>query len=206
MIWVKWAFNLRHFTAWFEPFYRVICIISSHEMHQIARQTDTLQDFLWSLRFHHFINFCYFCRRNRNIFHMKILFRFSLMALLCMALSACFKDEAPNAECDIEAAFVSVDQATDVFNNLSDTLVAVPSTSTDIVFAKVSARSLRHNSSSLRGQPLFRQMVQCTTSAINPLFIRSRLKTKVIIASIGWASKKTPLWSAIPSNLTLKTL
>ncbi len=52
-----------------------------------------------------------------------------------MALSACFKDEAPNAECDIEAAFVSVDHATDVFNNLSDTLVAVPSTSTDIVFA-----------------------------------------------------------------------
>ena len=55
-----------------------------------------------------------------------------------MALSACFKDEAPNAECDIEAAFVSVDQATDVFNNLSDTLVAVPSTSTDIVFADLS--------------------------------------------------------------------
>mgnify|MGYP001733430372 CR=1 FL=1 len=55
--------------------------------------------------------------------------------MLCTALSACFKDEAPNAECDIEAAFVSVDQATDVFNNLSDTLVAVPSTSTDIVFA-----------------------------------------------------------------------
>jgi len=57
------------------------------------------------------------------------------MVMLCTTLSACFKDEAPNAECDIEAAFVSVDHATDVFNNLSDTLVAVPSTSTDIVFA-----------------------------------------------------------------------
>jgi len=37
MIWVEWAFNLRHFTAWFEPFYRAICIISSREMHKITQ-------------------------------------------------------------------------------------------------------------------------------------------------------------------------
>jgi len=62
--------DLSQMSLQFASLYHVICIISSHEMHQIARQTGTLQDLLWSLRFHHFINFCYFCRRNRNIFHM----------------------------------------------------------------------------------------------------------------------------------------
>lgn len=52
----------------------------------------------------------------------------------CTLLTSCFKDEAPNAECDIQRAFVSVDNWSELFNNQTDASVNVPSNSTQITF------------------------------------------------------------------------
>ena len=65
---------------------------------------------------------------------MKIYSKMVAVAALCATFTSCFKDEAPNAECDIEEAFVSVSNAKEVFNNLSDTLLQVSSTTTDLIF------------------------------------------------------------------------
>ena len=46
-------------------------------------------------------------------------------AIFALALSSCFKDEAPNAECDIIEASLHVDNPTDIFYNPTDTLVRV---------------------------------------------------------------------------------
>lgn len=42
--------------------------------------------------------------------------------LTCFALTSCFKEEPLNAECDIEQVFFHVDNPTDVFFSVSDTL------------------------------------------------------------------------------------
>ena len=42
-------------------------------------------------------------------------------------LTSCFKDEAPNAECDIQKAFVVMDNWDAVFNNQTDASIDVPS-------------------------------------------------------------------------------
>ena len=42
--------------------------------------------------------------------------------LTCVALTSCFKEEPLNAECDIEQVFFHVDNPTDVFFSVSDTL------------------------------------------------------------------------------------
>ena len=55
-------------------------------------------------------------------------------AALCGFLTSCFKDEPLNAECDIEQAYVHIDNPTEVFFAESDTLVNVLSNSTDITF------------------------------------------------------------------------
>lgn len=57
-----------------------------------------------------------------------------LGAAVCCSLSSCFKDEAPNAECDIEQAYVHTDDPAEIFFSASDTLVNVPSETSDIVF------------------------------------------------------------------------
>lgn len=49
-------------------------------------------------------------------------------------LTSCFKDEPLNAECDIEQAYVHVDDPLTVFAQASDTLVSVLSNKTDISF------------------------------------------------------------------------
>ena len=65
---------------------------------------------------------------------MKKVFRMVIVAVLCATFTSCIKDEAANAECDIEEAFVSLSNAKEVFNNLSDTLLKVSSTTTDLTF------------------------------------------------------------------------
>lgn len=57
-----------------------------------------------------------------------------LGAALCCSLTSCFKDEPLNAECDIEQAYVHIDNPTDVFFSASDTLINVLSDANDITF------------------------------------------------------------------------
>ncbi|WP_315578669.1 PCMD domain-containing protein [Hoylesella oralis] len=68
----------------------------------------------------------------------------------CLLLSSCFKEEAPNAECDIEQVFVHVDRPESVFFNATDTLKNVPSTDSTIVF------SVRHGADLTALAPMFR--------------------------------------------------
>ena len=53
---------------------------------------------------------------------------------VCTALTSCFKDEAPNAECDITKAWVHIDNAGDTFYQLSDTAINVMYDRNDISF------------------------------------------------------------------------
>lgn len=64
---------------------------------------------------------------------MKII-NLLLGAALCCSLSSCFKDEPLNAECDIEQAYVHVDDPTSVFFSVNDTIVNVLSDANDVVF------------------------------------------------------------------------
>lgn len=63
---------------------------------------------------------------------MNKYFLFALVGTL--GLTSCFKDEAANSECDITEAYVHVDNPTDVFFNLTDTLKPVLYTQSDIQF------------------------------------------------------------------------
>ena len=56
-------------------------------------------------------------------------------AIFALVLSSCFKDEAPNAECDIIEASLHVDNPTDIFYNPTDTLVRVLYTDDNISFS-----------------------------------------------------------------------
>ena len=56
-------------------------------------------------------------------------------AIFALALSSCFKDEAPNAECDIIEASLHVNHPTDIFYNPTDTLVRVLYTDDNISFS-----------------------------------------------------------------------
>ena len=56
-------------------------------------------------------------------------------AIFALALSSCFKDGAPNAECDIIEASLHVDNPTDIFYNPTDTLVRVLYTDDNISFS-----------------------------------------------------------------------
>lgn len=50
------------------------------------------------------------------------------------SLTSCFKDEPLNAECDIEQAYIHVDDPLEMFFQKSDTLISVLSTAEDINF------------------------------------------------------------------------
>ena len=54
--------------------------------------------------------------------------------LCCLLCTSCFKDEPLNDECDIEAAYVHVDDLNSVFYSAKDTLVSVLYTSDKVVF------------------------------------------------------------------------
>lgn len=51
---------------------------------------------------------------------MKVTKLAIMFAAVCCGLSSCMKDELPNRECDIEAAYVNLENPTDVFVNASD--------------------------------------------------------------------------------------
>lgn len=57
-----------------------------------------------------------------------------LFSIACMTLSSCFGDDPANAECDIEQAWIHVDNPRSVFYNAYDTLVTVASTDIEITF------------------------------------------------------------------------
>nr|WP_302347971.1 PCMD domain-containing protein [uncultured Prevotella sp.] len=62
---------------------------------------------------------------------------FKLMAAAMIGsatLTSCFKDEPLNAECDIEQAYIHVDNPQEMFFQKSDTLISVLSTAEDINF------------------------------------------------------------------------
>lgn len=56
------------------------------------------------------------------------------LVALATATTSCFKDEPLNAECDIEKAWVHVDDVEEMFYSATDTLVNVISSETKIVF------------------------------------------------------------------------
>ena len=68
----------------------------------------------------------------------------------CLLFSSCFKEEAFNAECDIEQVFVHIDQPEKLFFNVTDTLKNVLSTDSTIVF------SVRHGADLTAIAPMFR--------------------------------------------------
>ena len=75
----------------------------------------------------------------------------AFVAVCCVMLcSSCFKEEAPNAECDIEAAYLHTPHAEELFFNSSDTLVNVPYTDSTIIF------NVRRTASLTALAPLFR--------------------------------------------------
>lgn len=57
-----------------------------------------------------------------------------IAAAACGVMTSCFKDEPLNAECDIEQAYVHVDNPDELFFSPSDTLVNVVSDVSDVVF------------------------------------------------------------------------
>ena len=56
------------------------------------------------------------------------------MALSVMSLTSCFKDEAPNAECDITKAWIHVDNPEDMFFQTTDTAINVRYDMNEILF------------------------------------------------------------------------
>ena len=56
------------------------------------------------------------------------------MALSLVSLSSCFKDEAPNAECDITKAWIHVDNPEDMFFQTTDTAINVRYDMNEILF------------------------------------------------------------------------
>lgn len=61
--------------------------------------------------------------------------KFFILAVgACLLLTSCFKDEAPNAECDILKAYIDADNIDDLFNNKTDATVEVLSSTDQITF------------------------------------------------------------------------
>jgi len=56
------------------------------------------------------------------------------VAVMCLALSSCFKEEPLNSECDIEAVSIHLDNPLGTFFNATDTLIKVASTDSVITF------------------------------------------------------------------------
>lgn len=65
---------------------------------------------------------------------MKFKIQLLFALFTCFLLSSCFKDEPLNAECDIEEAYVHTENPEEMFFNVTDTLIRVPSDNTEIVF------------------------------------------------------------------------
>ena len=72
-----------------------------------------------------------------------------LFGMAALSLSSCFKDEAPNAECDITKAWVHTDNPNELFYQLSDTAINVMYDRNDISF------TVRRKADVSRLAPLF---------------------------------------------------
>ena len=62
-------------------------------------------------------------------------FTFLCIPAVMISLSSCIKDEAPNAECDIEEVTVVVDEPESFFFNVTDMTKSIPSADSVIVFS-----------------------------------------------------------------------
>lgn len=62
-------------------------------------------------------------------------FAFIAVAAFSVALTSCFKDEAPNQECDIEQAYLHAAVPTEMFLQPSDSLVNVPSVDANVTIS-----------------------------------------------------------------------
>lgn len=60
-----------------------------------------------------------------------------MMAAVCMGMTACFKDEPFNAECDIERAWIHYDRPEECTWNLSDTIVSYVYSSDSVITFRV---------------------------------------------------------------------
>lgn len=76
-------------------------------------------------------------------------------------LSSCFKDEPLNAECDIEQAYIHVDNPLEIFYQKSDTLVSVLATAEDVNFV------VRKNTDRSNFAPMFKLTAGATISPEN---------------------------------------
>ena len=65
---------------------------------------------------------------------MRHIQKIVVATLLSTTLTSCFKEEPLNAECDIEQAYIHLDNPLEMFFQKSDTLVSVLSTAEDINF------------------------------------------------------------------------
>lgn len=79
----------------------------------------------------------------------------------CTTLTSCFKEEPLNAECDIEQAYIHVDNPLETFANLSDTLVNVLSNEQDIKF------NVKRHTDISNMAPIFRMTEGATISPSN---------------------------------------
>ncbi len=70
-------------------------------------------------------------------------------------LTSCFKDEPLNAECDIEQAYIHVDNPLEMFANYTDTIVKVLSNEQDITF------NVKRHTDISNMAPLFRLTGRC---------------------------------------------
>ena len=105
---------------------------------------------------------------NKNdIIEMSFFNHKSFVALALIALgvivTSCFKDEPLNAECDIEQAWVHVNDLEASFYNANDTLLNVLSNENEIVF------TMRDNADVTAFAPQFKITAGATISLLAPL-------------------------------------
>lgn len=126
--------------------------------------------------------------------------RVFVITVLSTLLTSCFKDEPLNAECDIEAAWVNVDNPEKVFFNISDTLVNVPSESNNIVF------TIRAQADLTSMAPYFKLTEGATIEPANGSAhdFSGQKQVEYTVTSQDKAWSRTYLVSFAPPKITLK--
>lgn len=66
--------------------------------------------------------------------YMRHIQKIVVATLLSTTLTSCFKEEPLNAECDIEQAYIHLDNPLEMFFQKSDTLISLTSIQNDIIF------------------------------------------------------------------------
>lgn len=65
---------------------------------------------------------------------MRHIQKIVVATLLSTTLTSCFKEEPLNAECDIEQAYIHLDNPLEMFFQKSDTLISLTSIQNDVIF------------------------------------------------------------------------